>query len=104
MGKTGKNQEKQRLPPQIPSQGRIFGLSSASQAPRFDVGEDFPDDLPEIGRAQRAAAEVVAVAPAGRDKRSHSRDIPEEFRAFLELQGRGLMGTWGHQGRVPAHL
>lgn len=78
MGKTGKNQEKQRLPPQIPSQGRIFGLSSASQAPRFDVGEDFPDDLPEIGRAQRAAAEVVAVAPAGRDKRSHSWDIPEE--------------------------
>lgn len=47
---------------------RIFGLPASTQSSRFDVREDLPDDLAKICRAQGAAAQVVAVAPAERER------------------------------------
>lgn len=52
-------------------------MSSASQPSGFDVWEDFPDDLPKIGGAQRAAAEVVAVLPKGQAETELQGNVPE---------------------------
>ena len=65
----GKNKQQQLLPAARAApraRGRISRLSSASQPSGFDVWEDLPDDLAEIGGAQGATAEVIAVSPAGR--------------------------------------
>lgn len=85
--------KQQRSPPVQPApraalasqaRWRIFRLSSASQPSGFDVWEDLPDDLAEIGGAQRAIAEVITVSPVGESCRlkpsSPSRCPPDAPR------------------------
>lgn len=47
---------------------RIFGLSSATQPPRLDVGENVSDDLAEVGGTQRAMLQVLTVSPETHSK------------------------------------
>lgn len=58
-------QHQEADPPRTHHHERIFRLPAASQPPGLDVGEDLPDDLPKVGGAQRAAAEIIAVLPGG---------------------------------------
>lgn len=47
---------------------RIFGLSSATQPPRLDVGENVSDDLAKVGSTQRAMLQVLTVSPETQSK------------------------------------
>lgn len=40
---------------------RIFGLSSAPESSRLNVGENVSDDLPKVGSAQRPMLQVLTV-------------------------------------------
>lgn len=58
---------------------RIFGLSSATQPPRLDVGKNVSDDLAEVGGTQRAMLQVLTVSPEthskGQTGQSHDRTL-----------------------------
>lgn len=55
---------------------RIFGLSSATQPPRLDVGKNVSDDLAEVGGTQRAMLQVLTVSPEMRQTgQSHDQTL-----------------------------